>query len=71
MSISAAVGYAALLVLLGFAVGALFWAADKCGLLDFVKKRRATRVRSHRASRQVDSAKLHPRQSAAHRNKYR
>jgi hypothetical protein len=53
MSISSVIGYVAILIALGFAVSALFWAADKYGLLDYVKSSRATRVRHHRALHRV------------------
>jgi hypothetical protein len=66
MSISVVVGYVAILIAVGFVVSALFWAADKRGLLDYVKRKQATRVRHHRALHQAESAKLHPRPRAAH-----
>jgi hypothetical protein len=69
MSISAVIGYVAILIALGFVVGALFWAADKRGLLDYVKRSQANRVRHHRPVHSVDSAKLHPKPSAVHRRK--
>jgi hypothetical protein len=54
MSISVVVGYVAILIAPGFAVSALFWAADRRGLLDYVKRRQATRVRHHRALHPAD-----------------
>jgi hypothetical protein len=48
MLISAIMGYVAFLITLGFAIAAVFWAADKHGLLDLGKKRRPKRVRHHR-----------------------
>jgi hypothetical protein len=69
MTILAVIGYVAILIALGLVVSALFWAADKYGLLDYVKRSPATRVRHHRALHRIESAKLHRRPSAAHRPK--
>jgi hypothetical protein len=49
MSIPTAVGYVAFLIALGFVIGAVFWAADKRGLLD--RTRGTTRLKRRRASR--------------------
>jgi hypothetical protein len=67
MSISAVIGYVVCLIALGFVVGALFWVADKNGLLDYVKRNPATRARHHRALHRIVRAKFHTRPSAAHR----
>jgi hypothetical protein len=69
MSISAVIGYVVILIALGFVVSALFWAADKRGLLDYVKRSQAPRARHRRRVHWVDSAKLHSRSSAAHDRK--
>jgi hypothetical protein len=65
MSISTVLVYVAILVALGLAVTVTFSAADKYGLLDLVKKNRATRrvkrharrVLSHAASRSARSTR--------------
>ncbi len=65
MSISTVLVYVAILVALGLAVTLTFSAVDKYGLLDLVKKSRATRrvkyhvrrVLSHAASRSARSTR--------------
>ncbi len=47
MSISAIIGYIAILIALGFAITATFSVAEKPSLLDRGKKGWATRVRQH------------------------
>ena len=61
MSISTALIYIVILIALGVAVTVTFSAADKYGLLDSVKKSRATRRMRRHARRVLSEAASRPR----------